>query len=231
VVDAEGDFSRVTLDSLGSCRRATVSRTRTVLVGCPGDEEQIEARAASIRESLTNPALEEGEVAFLRARLSRLTGGVAILRVGGSTEMEIGERKDRVDDAVNAVLAALQEGILPGGGVALVRASRCLDGLTGQASGVAAGASIVRAACRASLRQIAENAGRTPDVVLEKVACTEDRVGYDASRDRYGDMFEMGIIDPHKVIRCALENAASAAGMLLTVGCALVDEQVSQSEQ
>jgi len=231
VIDTEVDFSRVTLDMLGTCRRATVARGRTVLVGCAGDAEKVEVRTSSIRESLTNPSLEDGEIAFLRARLSRLTGGVAIIRVGGSTEMEIGERKDRVDDAVNAVLAALQEGILPGGGVALVRASRCLDGLADQTSGVSAGVGIVRIACRASLRQIAENAGRTPDVVLEKVVCTEDRIGYDAARDRYGDMFEMGIIDPLKVIRCALENAASAAGMLLTVGCALVDEQVSQSEK
>ena len=144
--------------------------------------------------------------------------------------MEIGERKDRVDDAVNAVLAALQEGILPGGGVALVRASRALDGFAHPSPGVLAGVGIVKNACRAPLRQIAENAGRTPDVVLERVLDTADRVGYDAARDRYGDMVDMGIIDPHKVIRCALENASSAAGMLLTVGCALVDDVVKQSE-
>jgi chaperonin GroEL len=225
VFDIEGDFSRVQMDKLGTCRRATISRTRTILVGCPGDAEQIEARAASIRESLTRPDLEEGEAAFLRARLSRLTGGVAIIRVGGSTEMEIGERKDRVDDAVNAVLAALQEGILPGGGVALVRAAGALDDVSGLTPGVAAGVGIVREACKAPLRQISENAGRTPDVILEKVAETSPTTGYDASKNRYGDMIEMGIIDPHKVIRCALENAASAAGMLLTVGCALVDEE------
>jgi chaperonin GroEL len=221
----------VQIDSLGTCRRATISRGRTILVGCPGDPAQIEARASSIRESLTSPDIEEGEVAFLRARLSRLTGGVAIIRVGGSTEMEIGERKDRVDDAVNAVLAALQEGILPGGGVALVRASCVLSDVSGLSPGVAAGVIIVRDACRAPLRQIAENAGRTPDVVLEKVAETSSTTGYDAARNRYGDMIEMGIIDPHKVIRCALENAASAAGMLLTVGCALVDENQAQSDQ
>ena len=230
VVDIEGDFAKVTLDSLGTCRRATIGKGRTVLVGCPGDADQIEARASAIREAMKNPAIEEGELAFLRARLSRLTGGVAIIRVGGSTEMEIGERKDRVDDAVNAVLAALQEGILPGGGVALVRASRALEGTQDLSPGVSAGVGIVRSACRASLRQIAENAGRTPDVVLEKVIDTSDRVGYDASRDRYGDMVEMGIIDPLKVIRCALENASSAAGMLLTVGCALVDEQAKSEE-
>jgi chaperonin GroEL len=230
VVDIEGDFAKVTLDSLGTCRRATIGKGRTVLVGCPGDADQIEARASAIREAMKNPAIEEGELAFLRARLSRLTGGVAIIRVGGSTEMEIGERKDRVDDAVNAVLAALQEGILPGGGVALVRASRALEGTQDLRPGVSAGVGIVRSACRASLRQIAENAGRTPDVVLEKVIDTSDRVGYDASRDRYGDMVEMGIIDPLKVIRCALENASSAAGMLLTVGCALVDEQAKSEE-
>jgi chaperonin GroEL len=230
VVDIEGDFSRVQIDSLGTCRRATIGRNRTVLVGCPGDPEQIEARAASIRESLTRPDLEEGEIAFLRSRLSRLTGGVAIIRVGGSTEMEIGERKDRVDDAVNAVLAALQEGILPGGGVALVRASAVLNDTAHLQPGIAAGVGIVREACRAPLRQIADNAGRTPDVVLEKVAETSSTTGYDAAKNRYGDMIEMGIIDPHKVIRCALENAASAASMLLTVGCALVDDGSIPSE-
>jgi chaperonin GroEL len=230
IVDGEGDFSRVTVDALGTCRRATISRSRSILVGCPGDREQIEARASTIRASLARSDIDEGEMAFLRSRLSRLTGGVAIIRVGGSTEMEIGERKDRVDDAVNAVLAALQEGILPGGGVALVRASRCLEDVSGLTPGVAAGVGIVREACKAALRQIADNAGRTPDVVLEKVLETSERIGYDAARNRYGDMVEMGIIDPHKVIRCALENAASAAGMLLTVGCALVDEPTSQSE-
>jgi chaperonin GroEL len=231
VADGEGDFSKVTIDDLGSCRRATISRSRSVLVGCGGDREEIEARAVSIRETLSRPDLEEGEQAFLRARLSRLTGGVAIIRVGGSTEMEIGERKDRVDDAVNAVHAALQEGILPGGGVALVRASRALADLSDVSTGVAAGVGIVREACKSPLRQIADNAGRTPDVVLEKVREMADRVGYDAARDRYGDMVEMGIIDPHKVIRCALQNAASAAGMLLTVGCALVDDPTTVGQQ
>jgi chaperonin GroEL len=230
VLDGEGDFAKVGLDSLGSCKRATISKSRTVLVGCTGDDAEIEARAAGIRDALANPSLEEGEIAFLRARLSRLTGGVAIIRVGGSTEMEIGERKDRVDDAVNAVLAALQEGILPGGGVALVRASRSLDDVAGLTPGVAAGVGIVRVACRETLRQIAGNAGRTPDVVLERVMTLSDRDGYDAARDRYGDMVEMGIIDPLKVIRCALENAASAGGMLLTVGCALVDEDPSGTQ-
>ena len=127
--------------------------------------------------------------------------------------------------------AALQEGILPGGGVALVRASRVLTDVSSLSTGVAAGVGIVREACRSPLRQIAENAGRTPDIVLEKVLETADRIGYDAARNRYGDMVEMGIIDPHKVIRCALQNASSAAGMLLTVGCALVDEPQTDSQQ
>jgi chaperonin GroEL len=231
VADSEDELGKLTLDSLGTCRRATISRGRTVLVGCPGDREEIERRADAIRDSLSRPGIEEGEAAFLRSRLSRLTGGVAIIRVGGSTEMEIGERKDRVDDAVNAVLAALQEGILPGGGVALVRASRVLGEVDGLSTGVAAGVGIVREACRAPLRQIAENAGRTPDIVLEKVLETSDRIGYDAARNRYGDMVEMGIIDPHKVIRCALQNASSAASMLLTVGCALVDEPQAEGQQ
>ena len=230
VADAEGDLSKITLEDLGTCRRATVSRSRTVLVGCPGDREEIEQRAQGIRDALCRPGLEEGEAAFLRSRLSRMTGGVAIIRVGGSTEMEVGERKDRVDDAVNAVLAALQEGILPGGGVALVRASRVLQEIGDLSPGVSAGVKIVQEACRAPLRQIAENAGRVPDVVLERVLSTDDRVGYDAARNRYGDMVEMGIIDPHKVIRCALQNASSAAGMLLTVGCALVDEKSDPRE-
>jgi chaperonin GroEL len=221
-------LSDATIENLGSCKKIVCGKSETVFVGCSGSEEEIQKRIESIRSQMNDPSLDEPERLVLKSRLSKLSGGVAILRVGGATEVELGERKDRVDDALNATQAAIEEGILPGGGVALVRASRVLEGSTsGKMSGHEAGIQIVKRACSEPLRQIVLNAGGTPDVVLERVLGMDRSAGYNAFSDEYGDMMEMGIIDPLKVVRTALENASSAASMMLTVGCAMVEEDLN----
>jgi len=213
------------LSSLGSCRRAIVSRTHTTLVGGSGDRETVEKRCSGIRAKLDEPGLNEAEIGSHRDRLARLAGGVAVLRVGGATEVELRERKDRVDDALNATQAAVEEGIVPGGGVALVRAAENLQELQSSVQGdIRSGVRIVRRACEEPLRQIVRNAGGLPDVILDQVRKREGTVGYDAFNDTFGDMLEAGIVDPVKVVRTALENAASVSGMMLTVGAIMVED-------
>ena len=216
----------VSLDSLGSCTRATISKGETILVGAKGNTETFADRVAEIRSRAEETSdLDERE--HCRRRLSLLSGGVAVLRVGGATEAELRERRDRVDDALHATQAALKEGIVPGGGVALSRASVKLSSgsLTGSE---AAGRHVVRTACCMPLRQIVANSGGVPDIVLARVLEGSDRLGYNAYAEQYGDMLEMGIIDPARVVRCALRNAASAAGMMLTAGCSIVEDDAGQ---
>jgi chaperonin GroEL len=218
-------FKDATIESLGTCKKIVCGKSETIFIGCSGESEKIKDRISSIRERLKDKSLEEPELLLLRDRLSKLSGGVAILRVGGATEVELGERKDRVDDALHATQAAIEEGILPGGGVALVRASQVLDQRSGdKMTGVDAGIQIVRRACCEPLRQIVINSGGTPDVVLNRVLELEANHGYNAFLDEYGDMMSMGIIDPLKVVRTALENASSAASMMLTVGCTMIED-------
>ncbi len=217
------DFS-----NLGSCRRVVVGRNGAIFIGGNGSKDSIQKRIKSIKEQLRDESIGTDPYMHLKQRLAKLSGGVAILRVGGSTEAELKERKDRVDDALNATLAAIEEGIVPGGGVALARASRYpMNNENGE---IDPGAQIVRSACTAPLKQIITNAGGSPDVVLEKILSSHKNFGYDAFKEEYGDMFEMGIIDPLKVVRTALENASSAASMMLTVGCAMVEESRQESE-
>ena len=225
--DVSGDkLEEASFEDLGTCKRAVIGKMQTILVGCEGAPEEIELRANSLREQIDDDFLSEDEKVSLKERLSKLAGGVAILRVGGSTEVELKERKDRVDDALSATLAAIEEGILPGGGVALVRAASKLKIPTKSGDeGFVAGIRVVQKACFAPLKQIVENAGGTPDVVLEKVKSLKDSYGYNAYLDEYGDMFKMGIVDPLKVVRTALENAVAAASMMLTVGCAMIDDK------
>jgi len=226
VSSASGEsLSETSIDLLGSCKKVIVGRSSCVFVDGGGDAKSVEERVESIKLQLNDPSLDENEKLHLRLRMSRLSGGVAILRVGGATETELGERKDRVDDALNATLAAIEEGIVPGGGIALVRASQKLSNKGKKTfNGVEAGIQVVKKACYCPLKQIVENAGGTPDVVLEKVLSLKHAHGYNAFLDEYGDMFEMGIIDPLKVVRSALENAAAAASMMLTVGCAMIED-------
>jgi len=216
------------IEDLGRCKKVMISRSTTVFVGGHGDTDIISDRVKSLRSQIDSHTLEDDEAKYLRLRMSRLSGGVAILRVGGATEAELRERKDRVDDALHATRAAIEEGIVPGGGVALVRASGLRPGRSAKTIDV--GVRVVKNACQSPLRQIVKNSGGTPDLVLERVLGMESKCGYNAMTDEYGDMIKMGIVDPLKVVRSALENAASAAGMMLTVGCAMIDDISSDRE-
>lgn len=216
-----GSLASVQLDKLGACDKVAISKNETILIGAKGSPTAYEDRVSEIR-ARSREATDEGEKEHCKRRLALLSGGVAVLRVGGATEAELRERKDRVDDALHATQAALREGIVPGGGVALARASRLLS--SGSTSGPdSAGRHVVRQACCSPLRQIVANSGGVPDIVLAKVLEGADSMGYNAYTEVYGDMLEMGIIDPARVVRCALRNAASAAGMMLTAGCSIIE--------
>ena len=216
----------VNLDKLGSCTKVIVSKTETLIIGAKGQPESYADRVDEIR-SRAAATPDDDEREHCKRRLALLSGGVAVLRVGGATEAELRERRDRVDDALHATQAALKEGIVPGGGVALARASKHLsqNAVTGPA---AAGRQVVKISCCAPLRQIVANSGGVPDIVLARVLEGEARQGYNAYTEHYGDMLEMGIIDPTRVVRCALKNAASAAGMMLTAGCTLIEDEPAQ---
>jgi chaperonin GroEL len=215
----------VTLSDLGTCRKVIVSKTKSIFIDCAGDKKDIEKRVQDIRHKLSDPTLEDMSREIEERRLAMLAGGVAVLRVGGSTEIELLERKDRVDDALHATQAAVEEGILAGGGVALVKASRCLEKIDRKlySNDYLAGINIVKASCAAPLMQIVQNAGGPAQVVLERVKRIKDGKGYDIYTDQWVNMFDAGIIDPLKVVRYALEHASSAACNLLSVGCAMVE--------
>jgi len=225
------EMKDVTLEHLGTCKSVVVTRSNTTIVGAPGSKEDIDTRCDGIRAYLEDPTLSDGEQNMLRERLSKLVGGVAILRVGGATEVELRERRDRVEDSLNATRAAVEEGILPGGGVALVRAAKSLDALKSSDPGEAAGVSIVKRACEEPLRQILLNAGHEPPTILEKIRKKKNKnQGYDAATGNFADMIDAGILDPVKVTRCALENASSVASLMLTVDTAIVVEKTARDD-
>lgn len=229
VIVGESELSKVQLQDLGRCKRAIIGRYRTILIDAAGKKEGIEERSREIRSQIEDPSIDQQDRDALRRRLARLSGGVAVLRVGGATEPELKERRDRVDDALHATKAAVEEGILPGGGTALVRAAaRARRRLARHRSdSFKQGAEVVFQSCCAPLRQIVSNAGRNPELILSKVERLRDNMGYDAATERYVDTLEMGIVDPLKVVRSALENAHSAASMLLSVGCTIVEDTPS----
>ena len=221
----DGEIS-VKEENLGHCRRVIVTKTKTTFVGSDADVERVQNRIKSVRREIKNPTLLKPESDALRRRSAMLSGGVAVLKVGGSTETELRERKDRVEDALHATQAAIDEGIVPGGGVALVRASKELDKfIKSSKRDDVIGLEIVRRACEAPLLQIVRNSGCVPEIVLERVGKLKGTRGYDAKAEKFVDMFESGIIDPHKVVRSSLQHAASAACNLLSVGCAMVHDQ------
>jgi len=218
-------ISDVSLEDLGTCKRAIVGRTGTIFIGGAGTEKDIKKRVRNIKSQMSDVGMDVDEKAHLKARLSRLSGGIALLRVGGATEAELRERRDRVDDALSATQAAVEEGILPGGGVALAMSASELS-YESDFDGVSAGIQVVKRACLMPLKQIVINSGGAADLVLEKIRNVKNKShGYNALTDEFGDMFDMGIIDPLKVVRSALENSASAASMMLTVGCAMVEDE------
>lgn len=205
-----------------SCKRVIVTRTHTTFVGCSANDEALGDRIQALRSSLEDPSLADPERDVIQRRLSRLSGGVAVLRVGGSTEIELKERKDRVDDALHATQAAIEEGVVPGGGTALLRSARCLDRILQRRNdSYSCGVRIVRDACEAPLRQIVLNSGGAPDIVVEKVKRLKGNMGYDARGERYCDLVESGIIDPTKVVKSALKHSSSVACSLLSIGAAI----------
>ncbi|WP_299664510.1 chaperonin GroEL [uncultured Ruegeria sp.] len=206
----------VTLDMLGAAKKVVISKDDTTVIDGAGDKSAITSRVAQIRSQIEDTT-SDYEREKLQGRLAKLTGGVAIIRVGGATEIEVTERKDRVDDALNATRAAVQEGVVPGGGVALLHSDKALATLKGANSDQDAGIRIVRRSIQAPLRQIVENAGVDGSVVAAKIIESENpSFGFDAQTETYVDMLTAGIIDPTKVVRVALEDAASIASLLIT---------------
>ena len=214
----------VTMDMLGTAKKVQITKDETTIVDGAGAKAEIESRVTQIRSQIEETS-SDYDREKLQERVAKLAGGVAVIRVGGMTEVEVKERKDRVDDALNATRAAVQEGIIVGGGVALLQAGKALAKLKGGNPDQEAGIAIVRRAIEAPLRQIAENAGVDGAVVAGKVRENKDTsFGFNAQTEEYGDMFKYGVIDPAKVVRTAMEDAASVAGLLITTEAMVADK-------
>ena len=217
-------LENVGMEMLGTSKRVTINKDDTTIVDGAGEKAEIQARVAQIRQQIEETS-SDYDREKLQERLAKLAGGVAVIRVGGSTEIEVKERKDRVDDALNATRAAVQEGVVVGGGVALVQAAKGLDKVNGENADQEAGVAIIRRALEAPMRQIAENAGVDGAVVAGKIRESDDTsFGFNAQTEEYGDMFTFGVIDPAKVVRTALEDAASVAGLLITTEAMVADK-------
>ncbi|MFN3272072.1 MAG: chaperonin GroEL [Cloacibacterium caeni] len=224
VVSEERGFNmdNVTIDMLGRAEKVTIDKDNTTIVNGAGNEEEIKGRVNQIKAQIESTT-SDYDKEKLQERLAKLAGGVAVLYVGAASEVEMKEKKDRVDDALHATRAAVEEGIVAGGGVALVRAISALDNLSGANQDESTGIKIVKRAIEEPLRQIVANAGGEGSVVVAKVAEGSGDFGYNAKTDEYVNMLEAGIIDPTKVTRVALENAASVSGMLLTTECVITE--------
>jgi len=222
-------LENVTIDMLGKAKKVSITKDNTTIVDGGGDKAEIEARVSQIRAQIEETT-SDYDKEKLQERVAKLAGGVAVIRVGGMTETEVKERKDRVDDALNATRAAVQEGIVVGGGVALIQAGKSLEGMVGANSDQTAGIAIVRKSLEAPLRQIAQNAGVDGSVVAGKVRESNDPAfGFNAQTEEYGDMFAFGVIDPAKVVRTALEDAASIAGLLITTEAMIAEKPQDKS--
>ena len=217
-----------TIEELGTCERLEVFRSRSVFVNPACTQESLEERSSAIQDMLTSPEVEINQKMLLSRRLGRLQGGIAVIRVGGHTELELKERKDRVEDALHATQAAAAKGILPGGGIALIRSSRNLledEDLKNHSLDFISGVQAVSTACEAPLRQIVENSGGAPDVVFNRAINPEETdEGYDARKNEFVNMYKQGIIDPYSVVSSALKNACSAASSIISIGCAMIEE-------
>jgi chaperonin GroEL len=216
-------LENVTLDMLGKAKKVTITKDDTTIVDGSGDKKDIEARIGQIKTQIEDTT-SDYDKEKLQERLAKLAGGVAVVRVGGSTEVEVKEKKDRVDDALNATRAAVEEGIVPGGGVALLKASLVLEGFKGDNDDQNAGIAIVRRALQAPIRQISENAGVEGSIVVGKVLENKSATfGFNAQTEEYVDLISAGIIDPAKVVRTALQDASSVAGLMITTQAAIVE--------
>jgi chaperonin GroEL len=208
-------LEKASLKDLGQAKRVEIGKEETTIIDGAGDAKQIEGRVKAIRKQI-DEATSDYDREKLQERVAKLAGGVAVIKVGAATEVEMKEKKARVEDALHATRAAVEEGIVPGGGVALIRARAGIAKLKGENHDQDAGIKIVARALEEPLRMIADNAGDEPSVVLNKVAEGKANYGYNAATGEYGDMVEMGVLDPTKVTRYALQNAASVAGLILT---------------
>ena len=224
VISEERGFNieNTTIDMLGTAERVTIDKDNTTIVNGAGEKKSINERVNQIKSQIETTT-SDYDKEKLQERLAKLAGGVAVLYVGAASEVEMKEKKDRVDDALHATRAAVEEGIVAGGGVALIRARKELDKIKASNDDELTGIQIISRALEAPVRTIVENAGGEGSVVVAKIIEGKGGFGYDAKSEQYVDLFEAGIIDPKKVTRVALENAASVAGMILTTECALVD--------
>ncbi len=224
VISEERGFTlqNANVQMLGKAEKVTITKENTTIVGGAGNQADIKDRADQIRAQIETTK-SDYDREKLQERLGKLAGGVAVIYVGATTEVEMKEKKDRVDDALNATRAAVEEGYLPGGGVAYIRAAEALKGLKGENEDQTTGIRIIERAIEEPLRQIANNAGVEASVIINKIREGKGDFGYNARTDEYVNMYEAGVIDPTKVARVALENAASVAGMLLTTECGIVD--------
>jgi chaperonin GroEL len=218
------------LEQLGQCGRVEISKDNTIVIDGKGSPENITARVTTIRTQI-EAATSDYDKEKLQERLAKLSGGVAVIKVGAATEVEMKEKKDRVDDALHATKAAVEEGIVAGGGVALIRARQAVLGLKGANHDQSVGIDIVLRAIESPLRSIVENAGGEASVVVNAVSSGTGNYGFNAANETYGDMLEMGVVDPTKVTRCALQNAAGVAGLLLTTDCAINELPKEESAQ
>jgi chaperonin GroEL len=215
-------LEKATLEDLGTAKRVVISKEETTIIDGAGNSGEIEGRVNQIRAQIEETS-SDYDREKLQERVAKLAGGVAVIKVGAATEVEMKEKKARVEDALHATRAAVEEGVVPGGGVALVRARAAIEGLTGENHDQDVGISIAMRAMQEPLRQIVGNAGDESSVVLAKVAEGTGRFGYNAQTGEYGDMVSMGILDPTKVVRTALQNAASIAGLMITTEASVAD--------
>jgi chaperonin GroEL len=214
-------LENVTVQMLGQAKRVTIDKDNTTIVDGAGQGENIKGRVEAIRSQIENTS-SDYDREKLQERLAKLAGGVAVIKVGGSSEVEVKERKDRVDDALHATRAAVEEGIVPGGGTALLYATKALEGMKGVNDDQTRGIDIVRRALQAPIRQIAENAGHDGAVVAGKLIDGADQtLGFNAQTEVYENLVQAGVIDPTKVVRTALQDAASVAGLLITTEAAV----------
>ncbi|MCH8489015.1 MAG: chaperonin GroEL, partial [Oceanicaulis sp.] len=217
-------LENVTLDMLGTAKKVSITKDDTTIVDGAGEKSAIEGRVSQIRRQIEDTS-SDYDKEKLHERLAKLAGGVAVIKVGGGSEIEVKERKDRVDDALNATRAAVEEGIVPGGGVALLKASKVLVGMTGDNEDQNQGIQIIARALQAPIRQIAENAGVEGSIVVGKVMESKDaNFGYNAQTEKYEDLVASGVIDPAKVVRTALQDAASVASLMITTEAAVAEK-------
>jgi chaperonin GroEL len=221
-------LENVTLDMLGRAKRVRIEKENTTIIDGHGKKEDIKGRIAQIKQQVDDTT-SDYDREKLQERLAKLAGGVAVIKVGGASEVEVKERKDRVDDALNATRAAVEEGIVPGGGVALLRAKKAVNALHSDNPDIEAGIKIVSKALESPIRQIAENAGVEGSIVVGKVLEKSGNFGFDAQEEVYGDLVEKGIVDPTKVVRIALQDAASVAGLLITTEAMIAERPKKES--